>query len=74
MSAYAVYNEDGVYDHELEFDVEELETQMKEIKIDFQTPTQQKPKQSKTTTDEGKKCAAREFLKRVLQLDTPVKK
>ena len=66
--------EDGVYDHELEFDVEELQTQMKDIKINFQTPTQQKPKQSKTATDEGKKCVARELPKRVLQLDTPVKK
>ena len=49
-------------------------SQIKDIKIDFQTPTQQKPKQSKTATDEGKKCVARELPKRVLQLDTPVKK
>jgi len=63
--------EDG--DQELDFEVRKLETKMKEVKIGFRTPTQQKPKQSKTTTVEGKKCVAKESSKRVLKLDTPVK-
>ena len=56
-----------------EQEIEELGSQLSEVALDFNTPKQQKPKQPKAFTGEGKKCAAKDPTKRVLRMGTPKK-